>query len=302
MIHSKNGYNMSVEPSLKSLRTLVAVSETSHVARAAEVLGIPQPTVSRHLHALQNQLGISLVEPDGRGIRITIDGHKVAERARQIVEAVDSLCVSKDSSSTFVIATYEVFSMPLAPFLLDALGGSELVINDQDPGGIESAVANAEADIGLTYLPIADTRVRHLKIGSVVVAAYGRSDAPANSFVVPLNTSGGTAGGVEGIDGWPIKAGRRDVVARVTSLHDAIALCRSGIALAYIPDLVADAHNAQAARKFKLQIRPEHARARKKWDVFMCVRHGESDARVADLAGIARRSFDAARAAVAVVS
>jgi DNA-binding transcriptional LysR family regulator len=73
-----------------NLALLTAVSETGNITRAAELLGVPQPTVSRRLAALAEALGAPLTEPVGRGIRLTRAGMILAEaagRARIIVEA-----------------------------------------------------------------------------------------------------------------------------------------------------------------------------------------------------------------------
>ncbi|GAA5066953.1 DNA-binding transcriptional LysR family regulator [Thermocatellispora tengchongensis] len=63
------------------LALLAAIRETQHVTRAAELLGVPQPTVSRRLAALGETVGTPLVVPDGRGVRLTRAGHLVADAA-----------------------------------------------------------------------------------------------------------------------------------------------------------------------------------------------------------------------------
>ena len=56
------------------LRMLSAIARTEHVTHAAEALNMPQPTLSRALARLQEELGIALVERTGRGIRLTRAG------------------------------------------------------------------------------------------------------------------------------------------------------------------------------------------------------------------------------------
>uniref|UniRef100_UPI001F05EAA6 LysR family transcriptional regulator n=1 Tax=Nonomuraea lactucae TaxID=2249762 RepID=UPI001F05EAA6 len=64
-----------------TLALLSAVGETGHVTRAAELLGIPQPTVSRRLAALSDEIGAPVVVPAGRGIRLTRAGRILAGSA-----------------------------------------------------------------------------------------------------------------------------------------------------------------------------------------------------------------------------
>ncbi|NRQ40876.1 LysR family transcriptional regulator [Nonomuraea sp. NN258] len=64
-----------------TLALLAAVGETGHVTRAAELLGIPQPTASRRLAALADLVGAPLVLPSGRGVRLTRAGRTLAGSA-----------------------------------------------------------------------------------------------------------------------------------------------------------------------------------------------------------------------------
>ncbi|WP_026360293.1 LysR family transcriptional regulator [Amycolatopsis nigrescens] len=66
-----------------SLALLSAVRATGNLTRAAELLGLPQPTVSRRLTALGGLLGAPLTSPAGRGIRLTRAGELLAEAAER---------------------------------------------------------------------------------------------------------------------------------------------------------------------------------------------------------------------------
>jgi LysR family transcriptional activator of glutamate synthase operon len=72
------------------LPLLAALRETRNVTRAAELLGVPQPTVSRRLATLADALGAPLTVPDGRGIRLTRAAELLAEAAERGLAAVDT--------------------------------------------------------------------------------------------------------------------------------------------------------------------------------------------------------------------
>jgi LysR family transcriptional regulator, transcription activator of glutamate synthase operon len=61
----------------------VAVLEEQHVRRAAERLGVPQPTVSAVMHRLADAIGAPLVAPCGRGIAATAAGRAFLPAAQQ---------------------------------------------------------------------------------------------------------------------------------------------------------------------------------------------------------------------------
>jgi LysR family transcriptional activator of glutamate synthase operon len=68
------------------LEELVAVARHEHITRAAQQLGIPQPTLSRSLARLSDDLGIALLRREGRGVRLTRHGRLLAEQAERSLE------------------------------------------------------------------------------------------------------------------------------------------------------------------------------------------------------------------------
>lgn len=59
---------------LKRLQTFVTVSEQGTVSKAALLLRITQPALSRQLRDLQDELGIKLFERVGRRLLLTGEG------------------------------------------------------------------------------------------------------------------------------------------------------------------------------------------------------------------------------------
>jgi DNA-binding transcriptional LysR family regulator len=62
---------------------LVAVLEEQHVTRAAERLGVPQPTVSAAMHRFAEAIGTPLVQQSGRGITVTAAGQALLPSAKE---------------------------------------------------------------------------------------------------------------------------------------------------------------------------------------------------------------------------
>lgn len=72
------------------LALLRALGRTGHVTRAADELGVPQPTVSRWLAELADELGAPVVVRDGRGVRLTRAGEQLAQAATAALGTVES--------------------------------------------------------------------------------------------------------------------------------------------------------------------------------------------------------------------
>ena len=78
-------------PTLKQLRYLVAIAETLHFRRAAELSHISQPTLSGQLRELEDRLGVQLVERSRAKVLLTPMGKEVATRAKGILHDVQEL-------------------------------------------------------------------------------------------------------------------------------------------------------------------------------------------------------------------
>jgi DNA-binding transcriptional LysR family regulator len=74
---------------LNQLRTFLAVAERGSVRAAAQELVVTQAAVSASVAALQKSLGVTLVSPDGRGLRLTGAGTAYAGYARRILGLLD---------------------------------------------------------------------------------------------------------------------------------------------------------------------------------------------------------------------
>jgi LysR family transcriptional regulator, nitrogen assimilation regulatory protein len=75
---------------LRQLRTFVQVAETGSLTRAAERLHTVQPTLSRQIRMLEEELGSDLFARQGRGMKLTEAGDRLLEHARLILRDVET--------------------------------------------------------------------------------------------------------------------------------------------------------------------------------------------------------------------
>ncbi|MEX3652669.1 LysR substrate-binding domain-containing protein [Mycolicibacterium fortuitum] len=75
---------------LDELQWFVVLAETEHVTDAAAELGISQPTLSRALVRLEEQVGVPLFDRVNRRLRLNAYGHILLEHARRSISEIRS--------------------------------------------------------------------------------------------------------------------------------------------------------------------------------------------------------------------
>ena len=74
---------------IRVLRYFLTVAREESITRAAQVLHITQPTLSRQLAQLEEQMGVKLFSRGTRKIALTNEGVLLRRRAEEILELVD---------------------------------------------------------------------------------------------------------------------------------------------------------------------------------------------------------------------
>lgn len=71
---------------IRVLKYFLTVAREQNITRAAETLHMTQPTLSRQLAALEDDLGTKLFNKSGRKIMLTEEGILLKRRALEILE------------------------------------------------------------------------------------------------------------------------------------------------------------------------------------------------------------------------
>ena len=74
---------------LRVLRYFLAAARESNITRAARSLHVSQPTLSRQLKDLEEELGRKLFVRSNYSIKLTEEGILLRKRAEEILEMVD---------------------------------------------------------------------------------------------------------------------------------------------------------------------------------------------------------------------
>lgn len=76
---------------LLQLRYFLAVAESEHMTNTAKQLHIAQPALTQSIHRLEQELGVSLFERAGRGIRLSPAGAYIRDRVKPAMETLENV-------------------------------------------------------------------------------------------------------------------------------------------------------------------------------------------------------------------
>lgn len=145
---------------IAKLEMLIALSKERHFGRAAESLGITQPSLSTGLKQLEEHLGVKLVQRGSRYGGLTPEGQRALVMARQIVGDArrlrDEMRVSRLGLSgrvrLAVIPTALTWAATLATRFHALHPNVEFSILSRSSQQVLAMIEDLEADVGLSYL------------------------------------------------------------------------------------------------------------------------------------------------------
>ncbi|NIE66879.1 LysR family transcriptional regulator [Burkholderia sp. Ax-1719] len=97
---------------IKQLRALLAVAETGSATKAAEILRVVQPAVSRHIRLLEEELGAELFDRQRYGMALTDAGHTMVEYGRRALQELDRAKAEIRPTAGTVVGTATIGLLP----------------------------------------------------------------------------------------------------------------------------------------------------------------------------------------------
>lgn len=114
--------NKEYRPTLAQLRTFVTIAEKKHFGTAATKLGISQPSLSQALVALEQGLGVQLIERSTRKVIITAAGEELLPFAKSTLEAADAFLSHARGATGTLTGPLMIGIIPTAaPYILTEL-------------------------------------------------------------------------------------------------------------------------------------------------------------------------------------
>ncbi len=143
----------------RRLAVLLELSRLGSMREVAEEMGSTTSTVSQQIAALAREAGTPLVEPDGRRVRLTPAGRRLAEHAVTILAAVEAARLDLDPHSepagTVRVAGFATaVRSSLVPVLHETARAHpkvRLLIHEHEPAEAFALLRSDDVDLALTY-------------------------------------------------------------------------------------------------------------------------------------------------------
>lgn len=140
---------------LRVLRYFLAVADTGSTLAAAQALSTSQPSLSRQIRQLEDELGVALFDRDRRRLKLTAAGRRLVGLARDIAARADDVARlvadAIDAAPITVVAPLTFIVDVLAPFLAQPEAAGSIVYPREIPASDAMTIlANGDADFAIS--------------------------------------------------------------------------------------------------------------------------------------------------------
>ena len=158
---------------LRHLRYFLAVAEVGSFSRAADRLGISQPTLSQQMRDLEAALRVSLFQRRGKRILLTSAGLIFQEHARAILRQFESFLQELSSEpqqlrGALHLGVVPILNVPLVPHLLGLFAakhpGISIIVDEISSTEIETALEEGRMDVGLGFVTRYSPNLRYERL------------------------------------------------------------------------------------------------------------------------------------------
>jgi DNA-binding transcriptional LysR family regulator len=230
-----------------NLKFFLAMAETGSLSRASAKLRVDHSTVSRRIDMLEHELGVRLVERLSRAYRLTAEGERVRDRAKEIetnIADIARFAQGTDRSPQRVVRVSgppTFVSQFLAPRLLPLQGRQPGLRIELVGEARQISLSQGEADLALRMFRPVEKGVVARRLAVMAYGLYGSRDylsscsEDAREFL----------GYDDSLDHLPqqrwlrVLAGNRSLALRSNDIAIQLTAVRAGLGLAVLPCMMA---------------------------------------------------------------
>jgi DNA-binding transcriptional LysR family regulator len=233
-----------------NLKFFLALAEEGSLSRASEKLRVDHSTVARRIDMLEHELGLRLVERLSRSYRLTTEGERIRDRAKEIATGIADIARFAQSVDRSPQRVVRVSGPPtfvsrfLAPRLLPLQGQHPGLRIDLVGEARQVSLSRGETDLALRMVRPVEKGVVARRLAVVAYGLYGSREHVARCGEDARDYIGYD----DSLDHLPqqrwlkMLAGDRDLALRSNDLVNLLTAARAGLGLAVLPCLMARAY------------------------------------------------------------
>jgi len=161
------------QPSLSQLRAFAAVAEYLHFRDAAAAIGMSQPALSGAVSALEEALGVTLLERTTRKVLLSPAGERLAVRAKAVLDEVGALMEEAEAVRAPFTGVLRLGVIPtVAPYLLPTVlrlvheryPDWDLQVHEEQTTNLVEGLVSGRLDLLLLAVPLGVPGVTELPL------------------------------------------------------------------------------------------------------------------------------------------
>ena len=257
---------------LRSLGYVVAIVDEGGFGKAADALGVTQPSLSHAVKALENELGAQLFHRLGRSVTLTAAGEALLGPARQALRDAEVARAAVTDVAGLRAGRLDLVCLPtlavdpvaelVGRFRTKHPGVQVHIVEPEDADAVAELVRTGASELGFAELPLrlADLDSVELTSHQFVAVTRPPGDGPvgiAELATLPLITTPPGTSTRRQVEEAFAAAGHTPTIAVETDHREAIvAMVLAGAGVAILPEPVARARATQLRGGVVRPIRP----------------------------------------------
>jgi DNA-binding transcriptional LysR family regulator len=251
---------------LRTLRAFVEVVRQGGFSQAAKAVFASQPTISKAVRQLEDELGVPLLDRIGHRSELTAAGHIVYRRALAMLAARDELIAELDDLRGLKRGTLRLGLPPLGSSTLFAplfaiyrsrYPGIEIRLVEHGSRRLEEMLLAGEVDLAASLLPVSEEfESQEIRAEPLLVlllaehphAARARVDLASLSESPFILFEEGFALNQVILDACARRGFQPTVTARSGQVDFVVELVAAGLGIAFLPRMMAEQRHHPAVR------------------------------------------------------
>ncbi|MDQ7094874.1 LysR family transcriptional regulator [Desulfosporosinus sp. PR] len=165
----------------RNLNYVLCVAENKNISKAAEKLFISQPTLSQHIHKLEEQLGVELFDRTKSPLSLTYAGERFVQIASKILNLEKQLIqeiedINNSCKGRLIIGISAIHGTSILPSILpkykELFPGIEISLVEENATKLYKLTELGKVDITITNTPIQNEHLIYetLTLDEIIIA------------------------------------------------------------------------------------------------------------------------------------